>query len=146
LAVLFLFLPGQALAERTWVKRGWGQMANQHLELPDGRSITIKLRSRKVMNVQAIILKQGRKLLWRRYFSGDYGALWLYVFFVPIKRNNQYWYDVNGDGDLEVAIVPYDGGRFLHFVTAIIFSVKPNYLEYVTSKKFRLFQGRYVYP
>lgn len=121
---------------------GYIPLDKKHIRLTDGREI-ISLRTGD--HSHQIVLRKGKKVLWKKNFEEEYDRLWDHAFFIPIKKGH-YSYDLNHDGILKIAIATWDGGNAMDYRTALIFTVKQNSLEYYSFKKFNLEYGRYVYP
>jgi hypothetical protein len=136
LIALFLFIfPSIAISAN-----GWIPIDDTTVHLSNGKSI---LTQRIDHHSHYVLIKDGNKIVWKRKFALDYGQLWEYAFFVPIKKD-KYESDINKDGYPEIAICTWDGGHFVQR-EALIFTVKDNALKYYDRKKFNLEFSQYVY-
>jgi hypothetical protein len=111
------------------------------LRLPDGRMIISK---RTDYHKHLLILKKGKIIIWQKEYEQEYDRLWDYAFFVPMKKGH-FILDINHDGFPEVAIATWDGGNNIADRDALIFTVKPDRLEYYDRRKFNLEYGESAY-
>lgn len=135
--ITFIFLPPTAFAVN-----GYIPVDNTHIRLGDGRDI---FSIRKGDHSHQIVLKRKNVILWQKTFEYEYDRLWDYAFFVPVKKD-QLAFDLNGNGNLKIAIATWDGGNSMDHRTAIIFEVTKDELKYYDIHKFNLEYGHNVYP
>ncbi len=86
-----------------------------------------------------ISLRRERKVIWERVNREFNDLIWVYGDIVPIRKG-RYHADLNGDGLVEVAILPWDFGMAV-FRTAGIFTVRQNGLTKIGEGKYHFEQG-----
>lgn len=108
------------------------------LRLPDNRWIWLKkvggvdehktkiILGKKIKNSKGKLIN---KVVWSEEYEEKHDALWDYAYFLKIKAG-QYFSDINHDGRLEVAIMPYDSGNWM-IRRALIYTVKSDRLELI---------------
>jgi hypothetical protein len=110
-------------------------LSRDFLKLPDNRWIWLKkvdehktkiILGKKFKNNKGKLIN---KVIWSEENEEKYDALWDYAYFLKIK-SGKYFSDINRDGRLEVAIMPFDNGNNM-VRRALIFTVKPDRLELV---------------
>src|SRR5689334_1278260 len=91
------------------------------LRLPDNRWVWLKkvggvdehktkiILGKKIKNSKGKLIN---KVIWSEEYEEKHDALWDYAYFLKIKAG-QYFSDINHDGRLEVAIMPYDNGNWM---------------------------------
>ena len=111
------------------------------IKLPDGRVLEA---IRCGIHCHCLVVKQAKNILRKQCYEEEFGRLWDYAFFVPIKPG-KYFADVDGDGFLEIGIATWDGGNNIIHRYALAFSLKGNKLVYFGQRKFNLEYGEYIY-
>lgn len=110
-------------------------LSRDFLRLPDNRWIWLKkvdehktkvILGKKFKNSKGKLIN---KVIWSEEYEEKHDALWDYAYFLKIK-SGKYFSDINHDGWLEVAIMPFDNGNNM-VRHALIFTVKPDRLELV---------------
>lgn len=89
-------------------------------------------------------IKSNDRAVWSQCYQEEFDRLWDYAFFVPIVRG-RYFADINGDGNLEIAVATWDGGNNIADRYAVIFSIQGNQVVYLGRKKFNLEYGEYLF-
>jgi hypothetical protein len=135
--LLLLLMPSLALAAN-----GVMPIDKTKIQLSGGRTVVTK---RTGDHSHLILLEKDGVVLWKKEYEQEYNRLWDYAFFVPVKKKH-YSLDINHDGYPEIAIATWDGGNNIADRTALIFTVKPNSLEFFTIRKFNLEYGESAYP
>jgi hypothetical protein len=111
------------------------------IDLPDGRIVEA---IRCGVHCHCLVVERGKKILRKQCYQEEFGRLWDYAFFVPVKKG-QYVADINGDGTPEIGVATWDGGNNIADRYALAFSVKGDKLVYFGKKKFNLEYGEYLY-
>ena len=113
--------------------------------------VTIKLKDGRVLDFtrvsqhgQVFTMSKSGKLICKRKYEEEYGRVWDWTFFVPVKKG-QYAVDINKDGMPEVAIATWDGGNNIADRYAPVFTVTDECLRYYDRQQFNLEYGEYVY-
>ena len=130
LAVLFCH---QSIASLTYYETIGLPLWRDFLKLPHNRWIWLKkvdehktklILGKKIKNSKGRLMN---KVIWSEEYEQKYDNLWDYAYFLKIK-SGKFFSDINQDGNLEVAIMPFDDGQLM-VRDALIFTVKPNRLE-----------------
>lgn len=82
------------------------------------------------VNFQRLFLRKGKRVLWDKTCSQEYGALWNRAYFVPLVPG-QFIADLNNDGLTEIAVATWHGGNAVWSNLAIIFTLKNDQLEFL---------------
>lgn len=81
-------------------------------------------------NYYRLFMRQGKKVLWDKTFSQEYGALWNRAYFIPLIPN-EFILDLNDDGFPEIAVGTSHGGQAVWRNLAVIFTVRDDHLEFL---------------
>lgn len=81
-------------------------------------------------NYQRLFLREGKKVLWDKTFSQEYGALWNRAYFIPLIPGD-FITDLNDDGFPEFAVATSHGGHAVWSNLAMIFTLKNDQIEFV---------------
>lgn len=135
LFLLAAFFCHQGIAALTYYETIGLPLWRDFLKLPNNRWIWLKkvdehktkvILGKKFKNSKGKLIN---KVIWAEEYEENYDALWDYAYFLKIK-SGKYFSDINHDGRLEVAIMPFDNGNNM-IRHALIFTVKPERLELV---------------
>jgi hypothetical protein len=135
LFLLAAFFCHQGIAALTYYETIGLPLWRDFLKLPNNRWIWLKKvdeHKTKVILGKKFTNSKGKlinKVVWSEDYEEKHDALWDYAYFLKIKEG-QYFSDINHDGRLEVAIMPFDNGNNM-VRRALIFTVKPDRLELV---------------
>ena len=133
--LLGAFFCHQGIAALTYYETIGLPLWRDFLRLPNNRWIWLKkvdehktkvILGKKFKNSKGKLIN---KVIWAEEYEENYDALWDYAYFLKIK-SGKYFSDINHDGRLEVAIMPFDNGNNM-IRHALIFTVKPERLELV---------------
>jgi hypothetical protein len=94
--------------------------------LEDGRKITLE-RTGEEYTWSLSLHDRDKKTLWSKRYSTEFDSLWDYAFFVRVKAKS-FVYDMDKDGNPEIAISTWDGGNAPNR-PAIVFTVKEKELS-----------------
>ena len=95
-------------------------------------------------NFQRLFLRKGKRVLWDKTFSQEYGALWNRAYFVPLIPG-EFIVDLNNDCYSEIAVATWHGGNAVWSNVAIIFTLKNNQLEFLKTFPINVEFSRSVY-
>jgi hypothetical protein len=136
----FIFLLILLMGYQTYGKESFYEpkglpLSRDFLKLPDNRWIWLKkvdehkskiILGKKFRNSKGKLIN---KVIWSEENEEKHDALWDYAYFLKIK-SGKYFSDINHDGRLEVAVMPFDNGNNM-VRHALIFTVKPDRLELI---------------
>lgn len=112
-------------------------LRKQYLKLPDQKEVIISYHSDHgedgTYKVRIFMRKNGM-ILWDKTFSEDFNELWTRASFIPIIEES-YIFDLNSDGDFEIAVVASHGGSAVWNTPVIIFTVKDKSLEFLKKQQ-----------
>ncbi len=95
-------------------------------------------------NYHRLFMRQGKKIIWDKTFSQEYGALWNRAYFIPLVPD-EFFLDLNDDGYPEIAVGTSHGGQAVWSNLAMIFTVKDDGLEFLKSFPINVEFSRSVY-
>jgi hypothetical protein len=95
-------------------------------------------------NFHRLFLRKGKKILWDKTFSQEYGALWNRAYFIPLVPR-QFIADLNNDGFSEIAVATWHGGNAVWSNLAIIFTLKNDQLEFLKTFPINIEFSRSIY-
>ena len=104
------------------------------LYFDDGRKLTL---IRKGYEDFDAVLMSNDRILWKKRFP------WHHTFFLKVK-GDEYGYDLNCDGYLEVVIAPYDDGNW-GYRTVHVYTVYNDRLSLYTKRYVNLFAKEAVF-
>ena len=122
-------------------------LRKQYLKLPDQKEIIISYHSDHGDNGTykvRIFMRKNGILLWDKTFSEDFNEIWVRASFISVIQGNQF-FDLNNDGDFEIAIVISHGGSAVWNTPALIFTVKDEGLELLKKQQVNDEFSEYVY-
>lgn len=107
------------------------------LKLPGQREIIISYHSSHgedgTYKIRIFMRKNGI-VLWDKTFSEDFNELWTRASFIPVIKGSHH-FDLNNNGNFEVAIVVSHGGSAVWNTPAMIFTVKDKGLEFLKKQQ-----------
>ena len=119
----------------------------QYLKLPSQDEIIISYHPNHgdhgTYKIRLFIRRNGI-VVWDKTFSEDFNELWTRASFMPVIKD-LYFFDLNSDGDLEIAVVVSHGGNAVWNTPAIIFTVKGMGLEFLKKQQVNDEFSEYVY-
>jgi hypothetical protein len=122
-------------------------LRKNYLKLPGQRELTISYHQDHgedgAYKVRIFMRKEG-KVTWDKTFSEDMDEYWIRAAFLPVIKG-AYFYDLNNNGDLEVAVVVSHGGNAVWNTPSIIFTVKDSALEFLRKQQVNDEFSEYVY-
>ncbi len=112
------------VVEKLWDKK--------YLKTPNGSEIILANMETHggEANYHRLFMRQGKKVLWDKTFSHEYGALWNRAYFIPLLPN-EFIRDLNDDGFPEFAVGTSHGGQAVWSNLAIIFTIREDRLEFL---------------
>jgi len=115
---------GEPYVEKLWNKK--------YLRFSTGEEVLLADMEKNggEVNFQRLFLRKGKRVLWDKTFSQEYGALWNRAYFVPLVPG-QFIVDLNNDGLTEIAVATWHGGNAVWSNLAIIFTLKNDQLEFL---------------
>jgi len=138
------------LSLSTWAKEGdpyveklWDK---KYLKFSTGEEILLADMEKHggEANFQRLFLRKGKRVLWDKTFSQEYGALWNRSYFVPLIPG-QFIADLNNDGFPELGVAIWHGGNAVWSNLAIIFTLKKDQLEFLKTFPINVEFSRSVY-
>lgn len=89
-------------------------------------------------------MRKDEVVVWDKTFSEDFNELWTRASFIPIIKGSQF-FDINNDGDLEIAIVVSHGGNAVWNTPSMIFTVKDTALDFLRKQRVNEEFSEFVY-
>lgn len=112
-------------------------LRQQYLKLPDQREVIISYHPDHGENgtykVRIFMRKEGN-VIWDKTFSEDMDEYWIGAAFIPVVKG-AYFYDLNNNGNLEIAVVVSHGGNAVWNTPSMIFTVKDTALEFLRKQQ-----------
>ena len=119
----------------------------QYLKLPNQDEIIISYHSNHgeagTYKIRLFMRKSGT-VVWDKTFSEDFNELWTRASFMPLIKDH-YLFDLNSDGDLEIAVVVSHDGNAVWRTTAMLFTVKNTGLEFFKKQQVNDEFSEFVY-
>jgi hypothetical protein len=117
------------------------------LSLPDNRMIKISYHNdhfkEGTYKIRIHITHQN-KTIWDKTYGESLGELWYGASFIPLYKN-QFYADLNHDGNLEFAIAIEHGGNAVYNSRALIFTLINNQLILLKKEKINIESSRWIY-
>jgi hypothetical protein len=95
-------------------------------------------------NYYRLFMRNGKKVLWDKIFTQEYGTLWNRANFIPLTPN-KFIEDLNDDGFSEIAVATSHGGQAVWSNIAVIFSIKNDQLEFLKTFPINIEFSRSIY-
>jgi hypothetical protein len=112
-------------------------LRKQYLKLPDQKDVIISYHSdhgeHGTFKIR-IFMRQFGIVLWDKTFSEDFNEIWARASFIPVIQGYQF-FDLNNDGNLEIAVVVSHGGSAVWNTPAMIFTVRTKTLSSLRNSK-----------
>ena len=122
-------------------------LRRQYLKLPDQREVIISYHpdhgENGTLKVRIFMREEGN-VIWDKTFSEDMDEYWIGAAFIPVVKG-AYLYDLNNNGNFEIAIVVSHGGNAVWSTPSMIFTVKDKGLEFLKKQQVNDEFSEYVY-
>jgi len=118
-----------------------------NIKLPDQKELVISYGPKHLEdgNYQIrLYLKHKSVILWDKTFGVDYNELWYRASFIPLFENT-FYFDLDNDGRLEIAVAIEHGGQAGWNSRALIFSVKDQSLVLLKKQNINIELSSSVY-